>query len=968
MNTLKKIEKTLQFESFHLRHEFERISSELDFAAKLAERHSADSAKFKKLIDKARKHLDDNFSPKKPEAFPALVREAEKILEPIGKTAKKYTVHCVGHAHIDMNWMWSWPETVAVVNDTFSTVLKLMEEYPGFTFSQSQASIYAILEKYNPEMLSKIAKRVQEGRWEVTASHWVEGDKNLIGGESLSRHLLYTRRYMEELFKLKPEDVPIDWSPDTFGHSANIPAYLAQGGIKYYYLHRPGYFKGVVPEAFWWKGTDGSKVLVKNDMYYAYNGKVSPAVTEILFKFTELTKGFNSIFVYGVGDHGGGPTRCDLNRIIEMEQWPVFPRIEFSTALRFFEALEKEANKLPVLEGELNVEFTGCYTTQSLIKKANRFSENRLADAELAAVTDWKLNSQSYPAESLEKNWRDCLFNHFHDILPGSGVRDTRHYTMGLFQNIMADTSMIETQALRRIASMINTRAPGAKDGNIRQTLPPAFYSDAFGAGAGIDSAHGCLSTYELSSGMGTRPFAVFNPTAADRKEIIEVTIWDNPIPGESTPLKDKKFAVRNPDGKLLPAQFVSEGTGWGHRYVKIAFPVEVAGLGYSLYTVVEEDAGPCKSKLKLLQRKQICSYINYERADRYGCENEFAVLEINPVTGGILRLHDKKSGVDVISSGRDFPALEFGIERPHHMSAWCIEHCDHVEAPAVKSISYSKEGPYKIAIKVDAVIRSSKFTVTYEMQENNPLVSIHIKGSWLEVGGPEIGCPSLRMPFAASLDAPAVSYEIPFGAISRDIGNDIEVPAMQWAKVAGSKDRKKAGFLLLNDCKHGHAFDGSVMRISLIRSSYSPDPIPEVGEHEINLALLPFAGDITPSKATEYGQAFNHNLKPVGTSVHDGKLSASGSFIKVSGPGVVLSGIKKAEDSNAIILRFYETDGGKSKFKVSFDKAFASKVKSACAVDMMEREAKDNPVRLSANCVEAVVNANSIISIKVTF
>lgn len=962
MKILKKIENALQLESFHLRHELERISSEIRFAGQLAELHPEHAGKWKRIINEAVKIMDENSSVTGKAQFAEAVRKAENIMAPIGEIAKKYTVRCVGHAHIDMNWMWSWPETVAVANDTFSTVLKLMEEYPDFVFSQSQASIYAIIEKYNPEMLKKIQERVREGRWEVTASHWVEGDKNMSGGEALARHLLYTRRYMKNLFNLNPEDVTIDWSPDTFGHSANIPSYLRKGGVKYCYLFRPGKLKGPLPEAFLWKSSDGSKVLVKNDMLYGYNGKVSSKVADDLMKFVKLTGGFNSMFVYGIGDHGGGPTRCDLNKILDMDAWPVFPGVKFATAHSFFEILEKEFLNIPSVEGELNVEFTGCYTTQTLIKKANRYSENHLADAEFAAVASWRLEGQSYPHEQFEKNWRDCLFNHFHDILPGSGVRDTRHYTMGLFQNIMADTGMIETLSYRQIASLINTEEAEGVSG-MPCSLPSTFYKDALGAGAGIGSVHGSLSAYELSNGSGKRPFVIFNPTAVAREEVIEVTIWDNPVPGDSTALKNKQFAVRTHDGKLFPAQFISEGASWGHRYVKIAFPVEVGGYGYALYTVLENETAHYEAKLKPVQTRAA-----YERAGRFGCENEYILFEINPRTGGILRLHDKKSGVDIISPENQAAILEYSVERPHGMSAWRVDFSNKPEAPEIKSISYTSDGLYKTGIKVETKIHNSNFDVTYEMQENNPLVFIHVKGKWLETGNENIGCPALRMPFSFNLDSSKTSYEIPFGAIERNLKNDEEVPAMQWAKVSGLKNKKNLGCVLLNDCKHGHAFDDGTLRVSLIRSAYMPDPFPEIGEHEINLALLPFSGNLSDTETTEYGHIINHKLRVAGTGIHNGKLPSAGQFMKISGDNVIVSGIKKAEDGNAVIMRFYEMEGKDAKFRIAFDKAMAGKVKSACAVDLMERVVEENKIRVTAQYVEAGIPAHGIISLRIDF
>jgi alpha-mannosidase len=165
----------------------------------------------------------------------AAARQVEALLAPLAPAAKQYNVICAAHAHIDMNWMWRWDETVAISLDTFRTMLDLMREYPDFKFSQSQASVYQIVEQYDPDMLDEIRLRVKEGRWEVTASTWVEADKNMPNGESHARHLLYTRRYLTRLFDLTPDQFQLDFEPDTFGHSATTPEILAGGGVKYYY-------------------------------------------------------------------------------------------------------------------------------------------------------------------------------------------------------------------------------------------------------------------------------------------------------------------------------------------------------------------------------------------------------------------------------------------------------------------------------------------------------------------------------------------------------------------------------------------------------------------------------------------------------------------------------------------------------------------------------------------------------------
>ena len=233
----------------NVHHLTSRFLAEIDFALDLGKLHPRRRKRWHSLITQAQAMVERAVIADKPELLPGAFRTAEEVLAPIGAIAKQYTLHCIGHSHIDMNWMWSWPETVALTRDTFKTVLKLMDEFSDFCFTQSQASVYAIVCEYSPELLDQIKKHVKEGRWEIAATQWVEGDKNLASGESLARHLLYTRCFLGEHFGLDPEDILIGWEPDTFGHAVTIPSILSRGGVTRYYLCRGG--DDEKPPVFW---------------------------------------------------------------------------------------------------------------------------------------------------------------------------------------------------------------------------------------------------------------------------------------------------------------------------------------------------------------------------------------------------------------------------------------------------------------------------------------------------------------------------------------------------------------------------------------------------------------------------------------------------------------------------------------------------------------------------------------------
>ena len=229
---------------------------------------------------------------------------AREALEPLAFEAKTYVTHLVGHSHIDMNWLWTWDETVDVIRRDFTVADDLMERYPDFHFSQSQASTYKAMQDRHPEVLERVKQRVAQGNWEVTATTWVEGDLNMECGESLVRHLLLTRPYIERTFGVRPR---ICWEPDTFGHAATLPQLLRQVGVDCYYFCRAGQGQPL----FWWEGIDGSRVLAFNDPL-GYSGVVNAST--VAAPALDLSKRYGlkrGLFLYGVGDHADA-TRLDV--------------------------------------------------------------------------------------------------------------------------------------------------------------------------------------------------------------------------------------------------------------------------------------------------------------------------------------------------------------------------------------------------------------------------------------------------------------------------------------------------------------------------------------------------------------------------------------------------------------------------------------------------------------------------------
>ncbi|MCM8786186.1 MAG: glycosyl hydrolase-related protein, partial [Candidatus Omnitrophica bacterium] len=346
-----------------------------------------------------------------------------------------------GHAHIDMNWLWTYEDTVSVVLRDFTTVTNLMDKYKDLTFSQSQTHVYEIAQEKDKKLFEKIKEKVKNRNWEITANAYVENDLNMVDGESIVRHIIYSKKYVNENFG---KEVKIMWCPDTFGHPHTIPTILNNAEIKYYYFMRCG--KGY--PLFLWEGPDKSKIIVFNSIYNNHidSDRIIPSFVEYYEKYK--IKEF--MFVYGVGDHGGGPTEQDIERKIKLNEKPCYPYLEFSTTEKYFKSIEKYKKKLPVVKDELNFIFEGCYTTHSDIKKNNRNCENILLKLEVISSI-FAIEKNIYPEDKIENLWKKTLFNQFHDILDGSAIHKSYEYSDELAKDVIEQGNIIINEIIEKM-------------------------------------------------------------------------------------------------------------------------------------------------------------------------------------------------------------------------------------------------------------------------------------------------------------------------------------------------------------------------------------------------------------------------------------------------------------------------------------------------------------------------------------
>jgi alpha-mannosidase len=335
----------------------------------------------------------------------------------------QYTFQMIGNAHIDAVWLWPWQEAMAVVHSTFRSALDRMNEDPKVTMTTSSSQFYEWVQQNDPAMLAEIKKRVNEGRWDLVNGWWDEPDVNIPSGEALARQGLYGQ---EELQKLFGRTATVGYNPDSFGHPGSLPQILKLEGMDDYVFMRPGVLEKKIPgNLFWWQGIDGTRALTFRILFsYADGGpSIEPltkrSITELSNQPLRNVMGF-----FGMGDHGGGPTKANMASIKLVQTEPGAPKVIYSTPDRYFSEMRAKANvaDLPVLADDLQHHSVGCYTAEGMIKKQNRAAESELAEAEKIAAVGSVAWEAHYPKHDFTESWKRVLFLQFHDDLAGTAL------------------------------------------------------------------------------------------------------------------------------------------------------------------------------------------------------------------------------------------------------------------------------------------------------------------------------------------------------------------------------------------------------------------------------------------------------------------------------------------------------------------------------------------------------------------
>ena len=846
----------------HSRPDSSFLRTELLSARPIIAAYEEGKAKRQQQLNDAIKAID--FSPLDrgdQAGFDASLKVAQAKLEVLKPWLQQFNIRIVGNSHIDMAWLWPWTETVEVVRNTFQSVLDLMREYPDFKFTMSSARTYEWMQEKYPDLFEQIEKRVKEGRWEIIGGMWVEPDLNMPDGESLVRQILVGKHYFQKNFGV---DVKIGWNPDSFGYNYQLPQIYKKSGMDYFVTQKLLWaheFTTFPYKLFWWQSPDGSRLLTYFPHDYAGGIDAEPLATDLSIWMPSIygksiPEKPEMMHLYGVGDHGGGPTRIMLDHAVQLRATDaVYPKLEFSFARDFFSDMEQKLPhmQVPTWDGELYFAYhRGVFTTQAETKRRIRRAEETVLNAEKFASFA-SLYGRPYPQDGMELTWKNLLFDHFHDIMPGSGIAVNYLDAKRNLEEVDRAAHDVTMGSLREVAAHVNTQGDGV-------------------------------------------PVMIFNSLSWPRTEVAEFQA--------QLPAPAQQIEVVDSTGKPAESQllYLDAETHRARFLLRSTTPA----LGYKTYFVRAATAATAvRSMLK---------------ASSDTLENEFLRVKIDPQTGCMTSLFDKRSGTESLAPAETDTGgpktsicgnlLQTFVDKPKQWDAWNIDadfEKQHWDLDKADEVKLMENGPLRAVIQVKNHFQNSTFVRDIILYAGASRVDVKMQAEWHEKHI------LLKVAFPLSAHSDKATYEIPFGSVERPTTRNtpaelaqFEVPAYRWADISDATH----GFSLLNDCKYGYDAKGNVLRLSLLRSPESPDPHADEGHHEFTYSLYPHGGGWKDALTVRQGYELNYKLNFLSAEKHEGSLAAEHSFLQAQPDNIIVTAVKKAEDENALVVRFYDWAG----------------------------------------------------------
>ncbi len=767
--------------------------------------------------------------------------------------------HLVGSAYAGTAASWTIKECERKTTEIFSTVNQLMEEYPELVFGLGQAHLYQLVERQYTELGKAVKQRVTEGRWELLGGMWAEPDCNIPSGESLVRQILYGKRYFRQVFG---REVDIAWLPDSNGFNGNLPQILSKSGFKFFVASKllMNETTRFPFQTFWWQGIDRSRIL----------SFIPPLAPEQFSTAKDLKKSWDAfvqketaqdyLLIYGYGDGKAGPTKEHLEVMRVFKNVPGAPKTRSSSVWEFFKQAEEQTKEVPTWVNELYLEkHRGTYTTNASVKSQNRRCETALANAEVLAtlvtLAGAPASRRKYPQEDIANAWKQLLTLQDRNVISGAAIADAYDDVHALFQSI----EEASTHLINRTANSL-TEAPKQRG------------SQSY--------------------------FTLFNPLSWVRSDYVVLSMKSN----------EKLFTVLDDKGTEIEHQVIEK------RKNKVSILCYVRNLLPQSFGTLTVYPGAAKAGSN-----------GHWKISQKIIESPFYKIRLDK-NGAISSLYDKEQRRELIKKGKRGNILQTFVDEPKQWEAWDIDaeyQSKQTRLFHLRSARIIEQGPLRAVVRLE--FRSSgtsRLTQDMILYHQHRRIDFVTNVRWFEQQT------LLKATFPVDIKSHLPTYEIQFGAITRTSRQTnpqdkakFEVPALRWADLSDAR----GGVSLLNNCKYGYDTNESTMRLTLLRSAHFAHPLDpakatdnrlsDQGEHQFTYALLPHKGDWRKSETVRHAGELNSPL----LVFPDRIARRIPPLVSSTHASIVIDTIKKAEDSDDIILRLYEAHGEKRDTTLEF-------------------------------------------------
>ena len=771
---------------------------------------------------------------------------------------KKY--YFVGNAHIDPVWMWRWQDGSAEAKATIRSALDRLREYPEFKFVCAASQVFEWIEEFDPEMFEEIRQRVREGRFVITGGWFVQPDCNLPSGEGFVRQGLYGQRYFYEKFGVTAKT---GYNVDSFGHNAMLPQILKKSGMQQYVALRPGPHEKTLPShVVRWESPDGSQILFGRILRRYATTHVNIDDDAHLWSMMQEVEEAASddcasaFFFYGVGNHGGGPTKKNIESILASRE--KHPEVEFimSDTEDFFDDIRENYTDLPVVKDDMQHHASGCYSTVAENKNCVRRAEWGMFAAENFAMLANRLFGKRQPAPAdFAKAWKNILFAHFHDAMGGCSAP------------VVYEDLDIMLKAARSFAQQTENNA--------------------------LQSLSWKIDTSDAEKGF---PIILFNPHGFPVETTIDVINC----------LKH----VYDADGKEVPSQLVHGDDDRCRRQAGHAlFRARIPALGYCAYyhhsrrasltaLCPEEDADPGTV------------FESPVSAEGYVMENEALRVEFQPHTGYMTSLYDKERKVELLDGFGAVPDVidETGYDTWAHGKF----RFDNVLARFTDAqIKVLESGPIRAKIKIVSRYNASVLTQYFTLCAGGRALEVEAYIDWHEAHK----MLKLRFDTAFTRD-PHAFYEIPYGVFERPADGE-EEPGQSWIAV---KEENSGLALLNDNKYSFSIQNNQMNLTVVRSPRYNDHGVTKNDQENecryMAQGIHRFCYHLLPIQKQGWGDVIRAarllNLPPtvIVENNHAGMLPTFAEGLRCSADNVILSAWKRSEDGTGMILRAYETDG----------------------------------------------------------